>query len=176
MRHTSYCILVHRPANLRWLPSDPVSRQRPCPFANLRLCEYLVKRTYASLVKCHARHTSHALWPSSVNSSPVSMAFAEAIPERMHPRFKTAVRRQYQALYSVPHTFWRLQGSCSQMIIISSRRSKFAMEPSGPRSYQSCRVILLPGHSPVGPLSQQKVALPCPTYIVDIPHLPHTSA
>ena len=25
------------------LPSDPASRQRPCPFANLRLCEYLVR-------------------------------------------------------------------------------------------------------------------------------------
>jgi len=25
------------------LPSDPTSRQRPCPFANLRLCEYLVQ-------------------------------------------------------------------------------------------------------------------------------------
>jgi len=24
------------------LPPDPASRQRPCPFANLRLCEYLV--------------------------------------------------------------------------------------------------------------------------------------
>lgn len=25
------------------LPSDTASRQRPCPFANLRLCEYLVR-------------------------------------------------------------------------------------------------------------------------------------
>ncbi len=25
------------------LPSDPASRQRPCPFTNLRLCEYLVR-------------------------------------------------------------------------------------------------------------------------------------
>ncbi len=43
------------------LPSDPASRQRPCPFANLRLCEYLVRGL--SPLKLSAMPGTHAcMW------------------------------------------------------------------------------------------------------------------
>ena len=40
------------------LPSDPASRQRPCPFANLRLCEYLIRGL--SSLKLSAMLGTHA--------------------------------------------------------------------------------------------------------------------